>query len=118
MKYRLATILILSQLVTLGLAQTQQREHWVATWTTAQELARSQPTAATRPPATAGAPPAATPPAATPARPVPAGMRGLDNQTIRIIIRTSIGGRRIRIEHHFEQRAKRVLAKIPLQETK
>lgn len=86
MKY-LGIILVLSQF-----AQAQQRDHWVATWTTAQDLARSQP-AAPRPPAPAEN--AATP---APPRPVPPGMRGFNNQTVRMIVRTSIGGNRVRIK--------------------
>jgi len=89
MKY-LGLILVLSQFV-----QAQQRDHWVATWTTAQDLARSQP-AAPRPPAPAPTENAATP---APPRPVPPqGMRGFNNQTVRMIVRTSIGGTRVRIK--------------------
>jgi lysophospholipase L1-like esterase len=61
-------ILLLAILPALLSAQ----DHWVATWTTAQAL--------TRPPAGANAP------------------RGYTNQTIRMIVRTSIPGKRLRVQ--------------------
>ena len=84
MKLRLAALLILVQLGHFTLVEAQQRsqEHWVATWTTAEQLAR--------PPA---APPAPAPPAAA----QPVGARGFNNQTVRMIARTSIGGHRLRV---------------------
>jgi lysophospholipase L1-like esterase len=78
----------------LGWAQSAG-EHWVATWTTAQDLARN-PTPAVPPVATPPAAAPATPPAAP--RPVPPGMRGFTNQTVRMIVHTSIGGNRVRIK--------------------
>jgi lysophospholipase L1-like esterase len=84
MKYRIGLVLVLWQCAQFGPLDAQQREHWVATWTTAQELVRSQPQPT--PPA------AATPPAAT----APPG-RNFHNQTLRMIVRTSIGGSRLRI---------------------
>lgn len=48
------------------------QEHWVATWTTAQTLARTGPAPATAP-------------------------RGFTNQTIRMVARTSIPGKRVRV---------------------
>jgi lysophospholipase L1-like esterase len=78
-------VLILAQFcgVVLLHAQPANKEHWVATWTTAQLLAREQP-----------APQAA----ATPPRPQATGARGFNNQTVRMIVRTSIGGRRLRVK--------------------
>jgi lysophospholipase L1-like esterase len=52
------------------------QDRWIPTWTTAQLLAR------TPPPTTAGAP----------------APRGYSNQTIRMMVRTSIGGSRLRIK--------------------
>src|SRR5260370_34556228 len=49
-------------------------EHWVATWTTAQPLIRQPP--GPRPPA----------------------QQGFHNQTVRMIVRTSIGGSRLRVK--------------------
>jgi lysophospholipase L1-like esterase len=92
-KLRIALVIVLAQLGQLALLQAQQtdREHWVATWVTAQNIVRNPPPAA-RPPA-----PAAPAEAAPAAPPRPMGMRGFDNQTIRMMVRTSIGGRRMRI---------------------
>jgi lysophospholipase L1-like esterase len=64
-------------------------EHWVATWATAQALA---------PVAPLGAPPPR--PQAAPARPSPIGAipETFKNQTVRMVVRTSIGGRRVRVQ--------------------
>jgi lysophospholipase L1-like esterase len=75
MRLRLAVLLVL--VFTCLQAQPKGREHWVATWTTAELLARA--------------------PAAPPAAAQPAGARGFHNQTVRMIARTSIGGRRLRV---------------------
>ena len=53
----------------------------MATWTTAEMLVR----------------PSAASPAAVPAATPPVGARGFNNQTVRMIARTSIGGRRLRV---------------------
>src|SRR5271157_5097968 len=79
MKLRLAVLLVL--VFTCLQAQPKGREHWVATWTTAEQLAR----------------PPAAPPAAQPAAAQPPGARGFNHQTVRMIVRTSIGGRRLRV---------------------
>jgi lysophospholipase L1-like esterase len=65
------------------LSLIQAQEHWVATWATAQTLAR---------PAAAPAQPPAGPPT-----PQSINRFGFQNQTVRMIIRTSIPGRRVRI---------------------
>ena len=79
-----------------ALGQQSRREHWVATWATALV---SRPLPAGRGQGPGGGGPAA-PPAAAPA----AGARGgvtppatVTNQTLRQIVRTSIGGNRVRI---------------------
>jgi lysophospholipase L1-like esterase len=79
-------VLVLAQLGGLGLIQAQPKgeERWVATWGTAQALVR---------PATPAAPPPAGPPTTAQA----IGARGLNNQTVRMMVRTSIGGRRLRV---------------------
>ena len=84
MKLRLATLLILAQLGHFTCIEAQQKgqEHWVATWTTAELLART---------------PAPQPAAAQPAAAPPTGARGFNHQTVRMIARTSIGGRRLRV---------------------
>ncbi len=63
------------------------QEHWVATWA-ASPLATNIPVAR---PGAPGAPPA-------PARRGPAPLRSFDNQTIRMVVNTSIGGRSVRVE--------------------
>jgi lysophospholipase L1-like esterase len=95
-------------------------DHWVATWATSAQIYRGPavPRPAAPPPATTQAAPAAPPaPAATapagatprgttaapatatppaPARPRPP--QSLENQTVRMIVHTSIGGKRLRLE--------------------
>jgi lysophospholipase L1-like esterase len=76
-----------------GTAQIKN-EYWVPTWGTAQQVMKTAPPA---PPATL---PAATPqPApATPVTPPPFRVTTLNNQTVRMILRTSIGGSRVRVK--------------------
>jgi len=66
------------------------QEHWVATWA-ASPIATNIPAAPAKPIA-AGAP------AAAPAKPGPAPLRSFNNQTIRMVANTSIGGRSVRVE--------------------
>jgi lysophospholipase L1-like esterase len=74
------------------------QENWVPTWGTAQLLLRVVP------PQGRGAapvqPPATQQPAATqqPPAPVPGGLQTVNNQTVRMIVRTSIGGKRARVK--------------------
>src|SRR6202050_4261011 len=81
MKLRLTMLLALAPLGHFAMIEAQSRgpEHWVATWTTAQLLVRTPPA-----PAAAGAP--------------PANARGYNNQTVRMMVRASIGGRRVRVK--------------------
>ena len=65
------------------------QEHWVPTWGTAQLLLRVAPPQAPQPP------PQAT---AVPPTPVPGGLQTVNNQTVRMIMRTSIGGNRARLK--------------------
>jgi len=93
-------------------AQSGRDPHWVATWATAL-VARAQgqggrgpapaaPAPAAQPSATAPVPPSG-PPAAAAAPAPPAGGRGglppvtISNQTVRQIIRVSVGGDRVRV---------------------
>ncbi len=74
-----------------GLAFVQSsahQEHWVPTWGTAQLLLRVAP---------AQAPQTQPQPNATPP-PVPGGLQTVNNQTVRMIVRTSIGGKRARLK--------------------
>ena len=96
MKYSLALIFALSQFAPAQFSSAQTADHWVATWTTAQDLARVAQNPAPRPPATPATPAPPTQPA--PAAPPRPGMRGLNNQTVRMIVRSGIGGTRVRIK--------------------
>jgi lysophospholipase L1-like esterase len=72
-KLRFAVLIALTP--ALLAAQKSGSEHWVATWATAQLLARTQPP--------------------RPGAPAP---HGFNNQTIRMIARASIGGTRVRVK--------------------
>ena len=66
--------------------------HWVATWTTAQQIVRPEILyAGTQNPAPAAAP------QPRPAR-FPRVIETMNNQTVRMIARTSVGGRGVRIQ--------------------
>jgi lysophospholipase L1-like esterase len=87
------SLILLPLLISPAWSQTAQ-DHWVATWTTAQPLIRVQ--AGGR--GAAPPPPAATAPAPAPVSPQQRIMaQGFQNQTIRMIVHTSIGGSRMRI---------------------
>jgi len=85
------------------------QSHWVPTWATAQQLVRVFPQGRGAPPPGAAAAPTPASPA-TPATPTPAGppaapttaplppLQTLNNQTVRMVLRTSIGGRRARVK--------------------
>ena len=70
-------------------------EHWVATWGAAPQLYR----AATTPAPAQPAPPAPVAPPAAPQRRfgIPPALPGLSDQTVRMILRTSIGGTGVRV---------------------
>lgn len=91
-KARLSTLLLaLPLLLFPGTPAAQQGEsldHWVATWGTAQEIHRAPP------PAPAGQQPSQ---AAQQPRPQGPGPLIIENQTVRMIVRTSLGGSRARL---------------------
>src|SRR6185437_3059210 len=92
MNMRILRIFALASLSLSPLAFAQ--EHWVATWA-ASPIATNIPAAPAKPVA---APVAAGAPAAAPAKPGPAPLRSFNNQTIRMVVNTSIGGRTVRVE--------------------
>ena len=110
MKRILFLVVALSLVVPVS-AQNRRGEQWVATWATAlvvrpapqAPVAAAVPAAPAAPTPAPAAPAVAAPPAA-PAPAAPGGGRGgfappttLTNQTIRQIVRTSIGGSRVRV---------------------
>jgi lysophospholipase L1-like esterase len=76
----LSLLLILSLCLPLALSQQGGETRWVTTWATAQLLVRPAPPA--------------TPPAAAKKSP---SVTGFHNQTVRMVLRTSIGGERLRV---------------------
>src|ERR1700682_710068 len=80
--------LVLVPLAHLAFAQ----EHWVATWAASPQQPQ-QP----RPPQPPPAVPAGTPAPPQQAAPPPP-ITNFHNQTVRMIVRTSIGGRRVRVQ--------------------
>ena len=90
---------ILTILVSAAALGAQGGLHWVATWGTAQAQYRNAGRGgpATPAPSPAPAPPPA--PVSGPARrfPIPPALAGLNNQTVRMIVHTSMGGRTLRL---------------------
>jgi len=87
-------------LASLGLIQAQPKapEHWVATWATAQNLVRPIPQPRPVTPAATTTSPAPAAPTAGPAiTPKTINARGFTNQTVRMMVRTSLPGKRVRI---------------------
>ena len=103
------------RILLIGIALVQSRvlaqsrnassaDHWVSTWATAQSLAPGIGRGAGR----AGAAPKQGPPQATPPQDGPAQGRGnnpqgvipplLNDQTMRMVVHTSLGGRRVRVQ--------------------
>jgi lysophospholipase L1-like esterase len=77
------------------------QQHWVATWGTAQQQYRAagRGAPAAPPPAATPVPP---PPAANPGAPgrrfpVPRALPTVHNQTVRMLVRTSVGGKKLRV---------------------
>ncbi len=95
-------VVVCALALSLGLsAASAAAPHWVATWGTAQQLFRGAagargPVAVARP---GLAPQAAKPAVSGPQRRfgIPPGLAGLKNQTVRMIVRASIGGQSVRI---------------------
>src|SRR4029450_7901310 len=81
----------LAALLLLQPARAQQGEHWVGTWMVAHIGRPQNPPAPVAPPAPAPGGTTTAPPAAPPA------FMHFNNQTLRQIVRTSIGGTRARV---------------------
>jgi lysophospholipase L1-like esterase len=100
MKRYFGLLLLLTSSVHAGPAN----DHWVTSWTTPQPLIRNPPAPPRPPPAPAPTSAAASPQATSPAPPagpdpvaVNINARGFHDQTIRMIVHTSIGGHKLRI---------------------
>ena len=96
MKTRLGMLLVCG----MGSLMGAPVDHWVATWGTAQQLYRAAPAAGPAAPQTARPAPAA--PAPRPGAParrfgIPPALAAVNNQTVRMIARTSLGGQSVRI---------------------
>jgi lysophospholipase L1-like esterase len=81
----------LAALLLLQPARAQQSEHWVGTWMVAH-IGRPQ-----NPPAPPPAPPAPAPGTTTAPPAAPPAFMHFNNQTLRQVVRTSIGGTRVRV---------------------
>ena len=83
----------LAALVCLATAEAQPAgsdEHWVATWGTAQQLGvETRPPWVAPPPRVANEPP--------PTSPIPPFPPSLTAETVRMVVRTSVGGSRLRL---------------------
>lgn len=99
---RIAIAVLVSLAWSFAPAAQSSTDHWVATWATSQTLVR--PAAAPAGRGAAPAVPAPTPPPAgttpqfPPRRfPVPVPLMAVKDQTIRMIVRSSVGGRQVRV---------------------
>jgi lysophospholipase L1-like esterase len=100
-----ALLVLVLGISTLAFAAQERRpaEHWVGAWATAVVAAPAQqPAAAGRgqapaPPATAAAQPATVQPAPPGPPPGPAPVRTFNNQTLRLIVRPTLGADRLRV---------------------
>lgn len=89
----IAAIVLGAVLLTVQPARAQQGEHWVGTWAAAS-VGRPQNPA---PPAVPLAPPPGQAQPGQTVPPAPTPFMHFDNQTLRQIVHTSIGGRRVRV---------------------
>jgi len=88
---RLLALAALASLSPVSAQEAPAREHWIATWGTAQQLAvETQPPWVEPPPRDAQTGP-------PPPSPIPAFPASFRDETVRMIARASLGGRRVRI---------------------
>src|SRR5713101_4068103 len=88
-----AAVTLGAVLLTVHPTRAQQGEHWVGTWAAAGVGRPQNPP----PSAVPSAPPSGQAQPAQTAPPSPAPFMQFDNQTLRQIVQTSIGGRRVRV---------------------
>lgn len=96
---RFAGLALACLLLGVDPAAQAQADHWVATWATSQTLVRSAAPGGARGAPSAAAPASASPPSPFPGRrfPVPSVLLSLNNQTVRMIVRSTVAGRQARI---------------------
>jgi lysophospholipase L1-like esterase len=96
MKVGRRVALLISSLILSFAAWAQSGEHWVSTWAASPQ----QRVAFPQPPRPAQAPATAAPTQTTAAAPAnaPAPGSNFNNQTVRMVVHTSIGGRRARVQ--------------------
>src|SRR3954471_5031093 len=78
------------------------QQHWVATWGTAQQQYRAAGRGTPAAPAPAATPAPPPSPAANPGAPgrrfpVPRALPTVHNQTVRMLVRASVGGKKLRV---------------------
>jgi lysophospholipase L1-like esterase len=93
-------ILLLSCI--LAFSAQAQNDQWVSTWGTATQLAMDPSLNFVRPPpaekTAENAAPAAKPPANPPPSPIPPVPTELNDQTVRMVVRSSVAGERVRLQ--------------------
>ena len=98
----IGTLIVVHVSFTGAQTTSTKPENWVPTWATAQQLVRTPPPAIAPPPATPPASDLSATSASAQRGRGPAGSQfrvtALSNQTVRMILRTSIGGRRARLK--------------------
>jgi lysophospholipase L1-like esterase len=91
---RAATALVTAAIFVVPASQVapaqSANQHWVATWAASPQPRAGGPPRAPQAPAGGGAP--------APAPATPAQASSFNNQTVRMVVRTSVGGSRIRVE--------------------
>jgi lysophospholipase L1-like esterase len=85
----------LSTVTMLGQSNSSSHENWVAVWATSEEMAITVPDRPVLPPDIKMPSPQNN---GQPRRPTPYIPADVENQTVRIVIHTSVGGKRLRIE--------------------
>jgi lysophospholipase L1-like esterase len=80
----------LAALVCWSAAYAQDPQHWVSTWGTAQQFAvETRPSWVAPPPRAENEPP--------PSSPIPPFPESFENETVRMVVRASVGGSRVRV---------------------
>jgi len=93
--FSLAVLSLLAGLVATawnaGARASSMPDHWVGTWATAQQLSPNVAPAGAKPPPQAAS-------TRLPPSPIPPTPEALKNQTVRMVVRASLGGREVRVQ--------------------